>query len=145
METNPASVLVVDDDDRVLDMAAVLLGSLGYRALTTQSSEAALATIRADPSIELLLTDIVLTGSIEGPDLARLAKAANPNIAIVYSTRYSPMFLLDSEAPGRALLVRKPWDGEQLKATLSNALRTLAPSHERSALAGSIGSAGRPH
>lgn len=121
MKNDPASVLVVDDDDRVLDTAAFLLDSLGYKVMTTQSSEEALALLRAHP-IELLLTDIVLRSAIGGPDLARLAREANPGIAILYSTRYSPMFLLDSEAPGDGLLVRKPWDGDQLKAALSAVL-----------------------
>jgi CheY-like chemotaxis protein len=126
MKTARPNVLVVDDDDRVLDTATLLLGSLGYEAITAQSGDQAFAILEAHPAIEVLLTDIVLPGNVGGSDLARVAKEANPGIAIVYTTRYSPMLLLDSEAPCDGLLVRKSWDRDELRATLSDALDKVA-------------------
>lgn len=125
MKTARPNVLVVDDDDRVLDTAALVLGSLGYEAITAQSSDQAFAILETHPAIEVLLTDIVLPGSVRGSDLARVAKEANPGIAIVYTTRYSPMMLLDSEAPCDGPLIRKPWDRDELRATLSDALEKV--------------------
>ncbi len=118
--------MVVDEDDRVLDTAALVLESLGYEPMTAQSGDEAFAIVRANPSIAVLLTDIVLPGSIDGLDLARFAKEVNPDVVIIYTTRYSPMLLLDSEAPHDGLLVRKPWDRYELRETLSNALGALA-------------------
>ncbi len=113
-----ATVLVVDDDDVALDTAAGLLRSLGYRAITAQSDRDALAAMRAH-SIDVLLTDIVAGSIVDGPELARLAREVNPGLAVVYTTRYSPMFLLDSEAPRDGLLVRKPWQRRELDAVLA--------------------------
>jgi len=113
-----ATVLVVDDDDAALGAAAVLLRSLGYRAITVQSDRDALAAMRAYP-VDVLFTDIVASATIDGPELARLAREMNPAIAVVYTTRYSPMFLLDSEAPRDSLLVRKPWQRSELDAVLA--------------------------
>jgi CheY-like chemotaxis protein len=112
-----ATVLVVDDDDVALDTAAVLLGSLGYKAIVARSDRDALAAMRMH-SVDILLTDIVAGSTVDGPELARLARQANPAIAIVYTTRYSPMYLLDSEAPRDGLLVRKPWQRREFDAVL---------------------------
>jgi CheY-like chemotaxis protein len=117
-----ATVLVVDDDQQILCITANLLTSLGCKVITTPDGEAAHAILRRDRSIDLLLTDIMLNGNMSGLELARLAEETNPDIAIVYSTRYSPMFLLDSEAPSDRLLVRKPWRRGQLEAALSSVL-----------------------
>lgn len=112
-----ATVLVVDDDDVALDTAAVLLGSLGYKAIVARSDRDALAAMRMH-SVDILLTDIVAGSTVDGPELARLARQVNPAIGVVYTTRYSPMFLLDSEAPRDGLLVRKPWQRRDLDAVL---------------------------
>ena len=112
-----ATVLVVDDDDVALDTAAVLLGSLGYKAIVARSDRDALAKMRMH-SVDILLTDIVAGSTVDGPELARLARQVNPAIGVVYTTRYSPMFLLDSEAPRDGLLVRKPWQRGELDAVL---------------------------
>ena len=123
MESNGLIALIVDEDDSFLDIAVVVLESLGFAAVTAQDGDEALAILWSRPSIALLLTEIVLPGAVNrGSDLARFAKQANPCISIVYTTRYGPMLLLDSEAPRDGLLLRKGWDQGELKAALSNVL-----------------------
>jgi CheY-like chemotaxis protein len=112
-----ATVLVVDDDDAALDTAVVLLESLGYKAITARSDHDPLGAMRRH-AVDILFTDIVAGSTVDGPELARLAREVNPAIAVVYTTRYSPMFLLDSEAPRDGLLVRKPWQRHELGAVL---------------------------
>jgi CheY-like chemotaxis protein len=119
-----ATVLVVDDDDVALDTAAILLQSLGYRAITAQSERDALTAMRTH-SIDILLTDVVVGSVVDGPELARLAREVNPAVAVVYTTRYSPMFLLDSEAPRDGLLVRKPWQRSELDAVLAKSTQQM--------------------
>ena len=120
------TVLVVDDDHAALDTAVVLLESFGYKALTARSDDDALAMIRRQ-SVDILLTDIVSGITVDGPELARLARQINPAIAVVYTTRYSPMFLLDSEAPRDGLLLRKPWQREELGAVLAKSTQHGRP------------------
>ena len=108
MESSGLNALIVDEDDSFLGMAAVVLESLGFNAVTARDGDEALAILQSRPSIALLLTEIVVPGAVDGgSDLARLAKEANPRISIVYTTRYGPMLLLDSEAPCDGLLLRK--------------------------------------
>lgn len=117
-----ATAMVVDQDEQASDVVADILASLGCRVIMTLDGESALATLKAERPVDLLLTDVLLRGSIDGPELARLAKEANPRVEIIYSTSYSPMFLLDSEAPSDRLLLRKPWQRGKLKAVLSSVL-----------------------
>ena len=121
-----ATVLVVDDDDAALDTAVVLLESLGYKAIIARSDHEALGVMRSH-SVNVLFTDIVAGMTIDGPELARLAREINPAIAVVYTTRYSPMFLLDSEAPRDGLLVRKPWQRCELGAVLEKSTQQEQP------------------
>src|SRR5690348_17205777 len=81
-----ATVLIVDDDHVALDGAAVLLESLGYKAFTARSDHDALGVIRRH-SVDILFTDIVAGTTVDGPELARLARQINPAIAVVYTTR----------------------------------------------------------
>lgn len=121
-----ATVLIVDDDHVALDSAAVLLESLGYKAITARSDHEALGVIRRH-SVDILFADIVAGTTVDGPELARLARQINPAIAVVYTTRYSPMFLLDSEAPRDGLLVRKPWQRDELGAVLEKSTQQGQP------------------
>jgi CheY-like chemotaxis protein len=118
----PAMAVVVEQDEEASDVMTGVLLSLGCRVITTPDPESALMTLRAEERVDLLVTDVVLQGSIDGPELARLAKEAKPGVQIVYSTGYSPMFLLDSEAPPDRLLLRKPWQRNALKTILSHVL-----------------------
>jgi CheY-like chemotaxis protein len=117
-----ATVLVVDHDEQNLDAMARVLTSLGCRTIARRDGESALATLELDRSIDLLLTEIFLQGNLDGPELGRLANEANPRLAVVYSTSYSPMFLLDSEAPRDRPLVRKPWQRSLVDLVLSSVL-----------------------
>jgi CheY-like chemotaxis protein len=135
----PATAMVVDLDEQASDVVAGVLASLGCRVIATPDGESALATLKAEWPVDLLLTDVLLRGSIDGPELARLAIETNPRMEVIYSTSYSPMFLLDSEAPRDRLLLRKPWQSGKLKTILSCVL-----SAQRSAARASADSACRP-
>jgi CheY-like chemotaxis protein len=114
--------MIVDQDEFATDIVADVLASLGCRVITTADGESALATLRAERPVDLLVTDVLLQGSIDGRELGRLAAEANPRIEVIYSTSYSPTFLLDSEAPRDRLLLRKPWQRGKLEAVLSSIL-----------------------
>jgi two-component SAPR family response regulator len=135
LRASPTAV-VVDQDEHASDTMAAVLASLGCRVITTPHPETALVTLRVERAVHLLLTDVVLQGSIDGPELARLAKEINPRIEIVYTTSYSPMFLLDSEAPPDRLLLRKPWQRHALAAILSDVLSAQQRASSASAVAG---------
>jgi CheY-like chemotaxis protein len=85
--TSEAIVLVVDDDAVRLTTAEILTG-LGYAVVQAASGHAALEILDQNGMIDVLLTDVVMTG-MSGPDLARQAEAARPNLPIVFITGYA--------------------------------------------------------
>ncbi|MGO8919931.1 MAG: response regulator [Stellaceae bacterium] len=120
MPGNPAKILVVDDDESVLDSAAMVLRSLGHGVAAAQEPTAALALLQDDASITVLLVDIMLAARAR--ELTTSAKRFRPGLKIIFSTGYPEMLLLDREAPDHLVLVRKPWQPHQLQAALAVAL-----------------------
>ncbi len=69
VETNQTTILVVDDDQATLKIAAAFLQRAGYIVSTAGSGEEALELIRDSDGISLLLTDVIMPG-LTGPELA---------------------------------------------------------------------------
>jgi len=115
-------VLVVDDDDEVLDVAAIILASLGYHVIPATNPEAALEIVKYYRGIDLLMTDIVMPGPFDGWELARRAKQMRPNLGVVYTTGFGGAALDDEARPGLGPLLPKPWRPHQLVALVQRTL-----------------------
>jgi CheY-like chemotaxis protein len=118
----PPVVLVVEDDDQVRDYAVEVLKEAGYAVLTAHDADEALTMLENDGAIEVLFTDIVMPGAMDGFELARQARAMHPRLAIVYTTGFSEM--VDQLTPARAVdrLLRKPYSPEQLEAEVGRVI-----------------------
>ena len=115
-------VLVVDDDDQVLDVAAIILTSLGYHVIPATNPEAALEIIKYYRGIDLLMTDIVMPGPLDGWELARRAKQLRPDLGVVYTTGFADAALDDEARPGLGPLLPKPWRPDQLVGLVQRTL-----------------------
>jgi PAS domain S-box-containing protein len=95
------TVLVVDDDAAVLDLAVHHLTALGYRVLSAQSGEAAMELLaRAGaPRVDLLFTDIVMPGGVNGLALAARARALRPGLRVLLASGYSDDLLPGGAGP----------------------------------------------
>jgi PAS domain S-box-containing protein len=87
--TGSETILVVEDDEAVRQLITETLGAHGYTVLEASSGEQALlaAQTRRGP-IDLLLTDVVLTG-IGGPEVAQRLSEQRPNTMILYMSGYT--------------------------------------------------------
>ena len=83
---NQQTILVVDDDAEVRDSMALLLETLDYAVLEAQDARSAIAVLEQVGTIDLLLTDVVLTGGVSGAQLARQALATRPDLKILLTT-----------------------------------------------------------
>jgi PAS domain S-box-containing protein len=88
-EVGCARVMLVEDNPEVAEVAAALLGELGHTTRTITSADAALAALEAGERPDLILTDIVMAGAIDGYELARRVRTRWPHIAVVLVTGYS--------------------------------------------------------
>src|SRR5215468_9107311 len=77
------TVFVVEDNEALRRVVTRQLGELGYRVLAAENAAAGLKLLDRQ-SIDLLLTDIVMPGGINGRELARRARQRWPGIKIVF-------------------------------------------------------------
>jgi CheY-like chemotaxis protein len=106
------SVLVVDDDPGVLSVAVSLLESLGYRVTTAVDGASALHWINEGGPFDLLLTDIVLPGGMNGVQLAAAALRMRSEIKVLLMSGYAEHALDEKSFP--ALLLHKPFRRKDL-------------------------------
>ncbi len=122
-EPAPKTVLVVEDQEDVRKVAVGLLRSLGYRALEAEDGIIAMGILQAQPDIDLLFTDIVMPGGMNGLDLSQAACALNPDLKVIHASGY-PQGALPHEQIEliRDSLIMKPYRKDDLERALSDAL-----------------------
>ena len=107
-------MLVVDDDRGVRRLTARMLRAEGYHVLEAGSGVEALRTLERDPSIRLVVTDIVMP-EMDGLALADQAMAGSPHLRVVLMTGHAPELTAQLELRDSSLpVLLKPFTGEQL-------------------------------
>jgi PAS domain S-box-containing protein len=113
----PASttVLLVEDNPAVADASAGLLEQLGYTVRWVSNAETALQAIEAN-GVDLVFSDIIMPGKMDGLKLARAIRAKNPRLPILLTTGYS-----ESAEDGRVdfPVLRKPYQLHELGRELA--------------------------
>ena len=84
-----ALVLVVEDDDLVRRHAADALAALGYSVLLAAHGAAAMALLQERADIDLLFTDVVMPGGMNGRQLAEAALVLRPGLKVLYTSGYT--------------------------------------------------------
>jgi CheY-like chemotaxis protein len=115
------TVLVVEDEPVLREMAQVILEDCGYKILEAASGRKAIEMWNEHSGgIDLLLTDMVMPEGMSGMDLAQRLQASNPKLKIVFASGYS-MEDLDTSflREGHATFLQKPYT----HATLARAVR----------------------
>ena len=98
------SILVVEDDELVRETTKRQLEFLGYRVVLAANAKQALKSLN-DEKIELLLTDVVMPGSMNGRQLADLATRQFPGLKVVFMSGYTENAIIHH---GRCLLYTSP-------------------------------------
>jgi CheY-like chemotaxis protein len=115
------TVLVVEDDESLRHVALHLLESLAYRTIQAADAKAALDILRGPTPVDLLFTDIVMPGGMNGAVLAVEARRLRPTLRVVLASGYSESFGLQGGALPAALL-GKPYNRHRVAAALAKAL-----------------------
>ncbi len=126
-------VLVVEDDERVLDVTLNRVEALGYVAEAARSGEEALEVLKSGIGIDAILSDVVMPGGMTGFELARRVRSATPNVRIVLATGFSGNSTADHVALDAPIL-HKPYSLEELAAALAAALAGRSQAAETSAV-----------
>jgi PAS domain S-box-containing protein len=117
------TVLVVEDNPAVRRVVLRQLRELGYRVLEADRAAAAIEMLQHQP-VDLLLTDVVMPGGLDGLALARIATERWPTLKIVLTSGF-PQARVDSngEGLGNLQLLSKPYRKGDLAAALRTALK----------------------
>lgn len=120
------TVLVVEDDEAVLAMAIESLTDLGYRVLVAHDGQEALAMVKGSESIDILFSDIVMPGGINGAKLAVEARRLRPDIKVLLTSGYTAAALSNEHGlPEELPILSKPYRKDELAAQL----RVIAGGH----------------
>ncbi len=117
------TVLVVEDDDAVRQLACHELRTLGYRVLEAASGAKALPLIDGEEIIDLLFTDVVMPGGMSGRQLADEARRLRPGLRVLYTSGYTENAIVHHGRldPGVQLLA-KPYRRADLARAIRQAL-----------------------
>jgi signal transduction histidine kinase/ActR/RegA family two-component response regulator len=108
------TVLIVEDESAVRELAGEFLQSAGYSVLAAQDTNEALCIAKSSEArIDVLLTDIVMPG-MRGPELADKLKRLRPNIKVVYMSGYLDYAEGESEFVNEGSFLQKPYSREAL-------------------------------
>jgi len=122
-EKRTGTVLLVEDNPEVAEVTADLLEQLGYRAEQAGDAEAALEAIQQQ-SFDLVVSDVVMAGPMDGLGLARALRQRNPGLPILLVTGYTQRGdLLDDEFT----VIRKPFRLAELSRAIDTVTREVSP------------------
>jgi PAS domain S-box-containing protein len=119
------TILLVEDDAMVRSSVTAQLESLGYRTLTAANGKEALAIIEDGTAFDLLFTDMVMPGSVDGRQLAQEAASIRPGLKVLFTSGYTEDAIIHHGRldPG-VLLLAKPYRKTDLARMIRVALDT---------------------
>ena len=117
------TILIVEDDPLVRQYVVTQIGSLGYATLAAANAPEALALLGANPGIDLLFTDVIMPGPMNGRQLADEAVRRRPDLKVLYTSGYTENAILHhGRLDEGVLLLAKPYRKAELAAMLRTAL-----------------------
>jgi len=121
-EVETETVLIVEDEPDLLDVASSLFLSMGYEVMTAASGSDALVLL-ASRDIDILFTDVVMPNGMNGVELAAYTRANHPHVKVLLASGYpQPALKLDRQRLGEFGFVSKPY-------RLSDLARSLRSAH----------------
>jgi len=116
-------ILVVEDDVLVRQYVMTQIRSLGYDALEAANATEALALIEADTGIDLLFTDVIMPGPMNGRQLADEAARRRPQLRTLFTSGYTENAIVHhGRLDSGVLLLAKPYRKSELARMIRTAL-----------------------
>ncbi|WP_051609468.1 PAS domain-containing protein [Fodinicurvata fenggangensis] len=124
----PERILVVEDDDLVRGHVIGQLESLGYRVVSAENGTQALKILEREADLDLLFTDVIMPGGLNGGELAEKARELHPNLPVLFTSGYTDSAIVHHGQvdPGVHLLT-KPYRRQALAEKLREVLAENAP------------------
>jgi PAS domain S-box-containing protein len=126
VEATTGKILVVEDNPDVRAVSATLLEQIGYRVLFAENAEDALNVLVREPNIDLVFSDIVMPGDMDGIGLARAIRVRYPQIAVLLTSGYAKAAeTAEREFP----ILRKPYEVRTLASAVAASIQSQKHAH----------------
>ena len=123
LEGGDETILVVEDDDLVRTFVVGQIQSLGYRTLAAVNADAALVVINSAQTIDLLFTDMIMPGSMNGRQLSDAALRRRPSLSVLFTSGYTENTVIHyGRLDAGVLLLAKPYRKSDLARMIRAAL-----------------------
>jgi signal transduction histidine kinase/FixJ family two-component response regulator len=125
-----ATILVVEDEAGVREVAVAILRNLGYRVLEAPDGDQGLLMFGAHAAeVDLLLTDVVLPGKVRGRELAERITAMRPEVKVLFMSGYTENSIVHhGRLDDGVQLLGKPFKREQLARKVAEVLASSPPT-----------------
>ncbi|MDA9431653.1 PAS domain S-box protein [Bradyrhizobium sp. CCBAU 51627] len=124
IEGGQETILVVEDDRLVREYVLAQLHSLGYVTLQAANAAEALAIVAAGEPFDLLFTDVIMPGKMNGRQLADEVLKARPDLRVVYTSGYTENAIIHhGRLDSGVLLLAKPYRKSDLARIIRQALQ----------------------
>jgi len=123
VERGDESILIVEDDALVREYVVTQIGLLGYATLAASKAAEALAIIDGPERVDLLFTDVIMPGGMNGPQLAIEARRRRPGLKVLYTSGYTENAIVHhGRLDAGVLLLTKPYLSSDLARMIRTAL-----------------------
>ena len=114
------TVLVVEDDADARATLAAMVTELGYRVVEAENGASALPILQQERPVDILLSDVIMPGGMNGLDLAKAARKRRPDIRVLFVSGYDRMVIAQATRYDDSLkLLNKPFSLTDLARELS--------------------------
>ncbi|MFL6305095.1 MAG: ATP-binding protein [Candidatus Sulfotelmatobacter sp.] len=114
-----SKILIVEDNNELRELATQLVEGLGYSACSASTGAEAIAVLAHDPKIDILFTDVLMPGGMNGFELAVEVRRARPEIAILVTSGFPGTLLPSAQQHGGLEMIPKPFTQAELAAALA--------------------------
>ncbi|MEM9708232.1 MAG: PAS domain S-box protein [Pseudomonadota bacterium] len=115
-------IMVVEDNDKVRRLSIARLKDLGYNPIPAETGDAALALLEELGSVDLLFTDLVMPGSVNGYELAKRVQEMFPEMRVLLTSGYASDVVDPELAKAEFPILRKPYRLPDLAKSLGDLL-----------------------
>jgi CheY-like chemotaxis protein len=121
-ESKGKTVLVVEDDPATRKLAVRHLTALGYGVVEAGNAAVAIATLETEPAIDLLFSDVIMPGEMDGLALAGMVVRRWPKVKIIVTSEVALTKIGDDDVGTRIRLLAKPYRKDDLARMLHEVL-----------------------
>lgn len=124
LDASRKTILVVEDNDMVRTYVTAQLENLGYNVLEAENGPDGLAKLQNAEHVDLLFTDIIMPGSMNGRELAEQAVESLPDLKVLFTSGYDESAITtDGHLAADMYLLKKPYQRKELASKIIEALK----------------------